>query len=70
MDKIGSSQHEATEMWLFSQHPATKNSDLFIQNLQLEIGTIAFIGFDEQSISVPARVVSKKKKKKVQKEIV
>lgn len=46
LDKIGSSQHKAIEMGLFSQHPATKISDLFVQNLQFEIRMIAFIGFD------------------------
>lgn len=37
LDKIGSSQHKAMEMWSFRQHPATKISDLFVQNLQFEI---------------------------------
>lgn len=33
-------------MCLFSQHPATKTSDLFMQNIEFAILMIAFIGFD------------------------
>lgn len=43
-------------MCLSSQLPATEIPDLFVQNPKLEILMIALIGFDEQTISVPARV--------------
>lgn len=44
--KLDSTLLKDIEMRCFSQHLATKSSDLFVPNFKLGIVTIAFIGWD------------------------